>query len=106
MWYEASAMMVVYALYFTVMFQNPRISRWVKSKVSGFKKNNNLANVVIDPHNAPKKDEDPRLSVISAYGSYVDHSDDPSFAEEHRESLKKLEAEDKAGMFGTILCYY
>lgn len=99
MWYEASAMMVVYVLYFTIMFQNPKISRWVKSKVSGLKKNNNLANVVIEPPNAAKKDDDPRLSAISAYGSYVDHSDDPNYVQEHRESLKKIEEEDKAGMF-------
>lgn len=94
MWYEATAMMVVYVLYFSIMFQNPRISRWVRSKVG--KKNKNLENVTVEP---PKnaKDGEPRISTISAYGSYVDHSDNPKYEEEHRKTLEKLENEEKIG---------
>lgn len=94
MWYEATAMMVVYVLYFTIMFQNPMISRWVKSKVS--KKTKNLENVVIEPVTS-EKTEEPRMSVISAYGSYVDHSDDPNYEVEHRKSLQQLEEDEKTG---------
>lgn len=97
MWYEASAMMVVYVLYFTVMFQNPKISRWVRSKVG--KKQKNLANVVVEPPTTEKtgKKEEPRGSVISAYGSYIDHSNNPNFPEEHRKSLEKYEEEEVQG---------
>lgn len=94
MWYEATGMMVAYIIYFSVMFQNPKISRWVKSKVG--KKNNNLQNVVIEPIEGEKKEE-PKMSIISAYGSYVDHSDEPNYEVEHRSTLEKLEEEDRKG---------
>lgn len=95
MWYEASVMMVIYVLYFTIMFQNPRISRWVKSKVG--KKNKNLENVVIEPPKEDKEKEEPRISIISAYGTYVDHSMDPNYETEHRKSLQQLEEQEKQG---------
>ncbi|CAG9825403.1 unnamed protein product [Phaedon cochleariae] len=86
-WYEATILMIAYIAYFTIMFLNTRISNFVRSKFERKKSD-------IKPERYQQA-ADARLSIISAYGAYIDTTTTPGYGEEHQKTLDKIEAEDQ-----------
>lgn len=86
-WYEGLVLFIVYFLYFTIMFQNTRISKFVKSKF-GKNKVEEL-----------EKEDNPeaRVSVISAYGTYMEEAHKPGYDKAHEKVIKQLDEADKKG---------
>ncbi|KAG5887628.1 hypothetical protein JTB14_036273 [Gonioctena quinquepunctata] len=85
-WYEATALMLIYCVYFTVMFQNKKIERFVRRKIAGNK---------VHPEIPEEYADKGRVSIISAYGTYLDDFNVPEKREEHIRTLEKIEQEDK-----------
>lgn len=86
-WYEGLVLFIVYFIYFAIMFQNTRISKFVKSK---FEKNN------VADFQAEEKPE-ARTSVISAYGTYLEEAHKPGYDKAHEKVIKQLDEADKKG---------
>ncbi|KAJ8960847.1 hypothetical protein NQ318_020144 [Aromia moschata] len=89
-WYEALVLFVIYFVYFTVMFQNHRISKWVKSH---FQKDE-VVDLQKDKDGVEVKAE-PRPSVISAYGSYVEEISKPGYDKEYDKAIMEKHEEEK-----------
>ncbi|VEN45643.1 unnamed protein product [Callosobruchus maculatus] len=111
LWYEAMILVIIYVLYFLLMFQNDRISVWVKRKV---KKNQKDLN---KNEGQNEKEIVPRVSIISAYGSYLDENTKKQLEANHQ-PLEKIEEEEvkeakksifvrpKGSLFKKIFFYY
>lgn len=84
-WYEGLVLFIVYFVYFAIMFQNTRISKFVKSK---FEKNN------VEDLQTEEKPET-RASVISAYGTYLEEAHKPGYDKAHEKVIKQLDEADK-----------
>ncbi|XP_030761401.1 sodium/potassium/calcium exchanger 4-like [Sitophilus oryzae] len=78
-WYEGLTLFIIYFLYFFVMFQNPKISRFVRRTVDKFRNRNKVAPM---KNEAAKDDlekekeynrDSVRVSVRSAFGSYSEN---------------------------------
>uniref|UniRef100_V5I898 Sodium/potassium/calcium exchanger 5 n=1 Tax=Anoplophora glabripennis TaxID=217634 RepID=V5I898_ANOGL len=84
-WYEALILFIVYFAYFAIMFQNTRISRFVKSRLGK------------DRVEDLQTDEKPeaRTSVISAYGTYLEEAHKPGYVKAHEKVIKELDEADK-----------
>lgn len=89
-WYEGLILFIVYFLYFTVMFQNERISKYVKGH---FKKNNKVQDIT-----KPVANNNERCSVVSAYGSYMEEPPHTT-----ADDLKKVEAQQDKQEEGKIV---
>nr|XP_023014268.1 sodium/potassium/calcium exchanger 3-like [Leptinotarsa decemlineata]XP_023014269.1 sodium/potassium/calcium exchanger 3-like [Leptinotarsa decemlineata] len=112
-WYEALVLMIIYVIYFTIMSQNRRISKFIRSK---FNVNKEQAAQTVEEN--PTTVPDGRLSIISAYGSYLDDVNKPGYVAEHIKTLEKLQEEEKAeaskslfrkpegSLFHKIIFYY
>ncbi|KAJ8921016.1 hypothetical protein NQ315_015812 [Exocentrus adspersus] len=87
-WYEGLILFIVYFFYFTIMFQNTRISKFIKGKFA--------KNKVEDLKEKPM-DEKPeaRVSVISAYGTYLEEAHRPGYDKAHEKVIKELDEADK-----------
>ncbi|KAL1500925.1 hypothetical protein ABEB36_006344 [Hypothenemus hampei] len=96
-WYEGLILFICYFLYFIIMFQNPRISRFIRRKLDQRK---NKSAVHDDAENGKNVDKEynrdsVRASVASAFGSYSEHVRRSAF--EHPEEFRKArEAEEEA----------
>ncbi|XP_074029477.1 sodium/potassium/calcium exchanger 5 isoform X3 [Leptinotarsa decemlineata] len=97
-WYEALVLMIIYVIYFTIMSQNRRISKFIRSKL-----NVNKEEAVQTVEENPTMVPDGRLSIISAYGSYLDDVNKPGYVAEHIKTLEKLQEEEKAEASKSLL---
>ncbi|KAJ8981096.1 hypothetical protein NQ317_005493 [Molorchus minor] len=88
-WYEALVLFIAYFIYFSVMFQNHRISRWVKSH---FEKDK----VVEFQKEEEKEKHDGRVSSISANGKdYLEETKKSGYDNQHEKDIKELDAIDE-----------
>ncbi|XP_050309560.1 sodium/potassium/calcium exchanger 4-like [Anthonomus grandis grandis] len=92
-WYEALVLFILYFVYFIVMFQNTRISRFVRRQVDRFQ--NRSAVDVISSENGKDKEfrekefsrDSVRASVASAFGTYAEEARRSAY--EHPDDYKK-----------------
>ncbi|XP_066251375.1 sodium/potassium/calcium exchanger 4-like isoform X2 [Euwallacea similis] len=82
-WYEGLVLFICYFIYFIIMFQNPRMSAFVKKH---FEKKKISAESGKDPERQYRRNS-VRTSVISAFGSYVEETRRSAF--ENSEEFKK-----------------
>ena len=88
-WYEGLVLFIVYFVYFTVMFQNARISKLVHKFVKKVSKVNKVDDCEKGSTTATTTPTT-TVAVISSYGSYVEepitkYTETKSFRESHDE---------------------
>lgn len=66
-WYEGLVLFIAYFLYFTIMFQNPRISRFVKALIQKIQRKGE----------EKKKSAAPSTSITIIDSSYITHYEEP-----------------------------
>ncbi|XP_060518277.1 sodium/potassium/calcium exchanger 3-like [Cylas formicarius] len=120
-WYEGLALFIAYFVYFAIMFQNPRISRWVRNIAAKYqaKKVDDVVDVKYAHEQRTLSNDQVRVSVLSAYGSYVKEVREAGY--ENTEAYKRgvqaekeyQERENKkspfaipAGGFWTKFCFF
>ncbi|XP_066141785.1 sodium/potassium/calcium exchanger 5-like isoform X2 [Euwallacea fornicatus] len=98
-WYEGLVLFICYFLYFIIMFQNPRMSAFVRKH---FEKKDVSAEGDTDLEKEYRRDS-VRASVASAFGSYVEETrrsafENPEEFKKHREALEQeiIEKEKKS----------
>ncbi|XP_056642201.1 sodium/potassium/calcium exchanger 2-like [Diorhabda sublineata] len=111
-WYESLIPLTIYVCYFAIMFNNKRIHRFVKRLVNRKKINisdspgnrNDISTIAkVADEDVTEEDvkktsgvkDEPKQSILSAFGSYMKEPDDPEFEIEHQKVLEKLQEEDK-----------
>ncbi|CAH1958907.1 unnamed protein product [Acanthoscelides obtectus] len=87
LWYEALALVIIYVIYFVLMFQNDRISVVVRRRVQ--KNSQNMRK----RENENEREIVPRVSIISAYGSYLDENTKKQLEANHA-PLEKIEEQE------------
>ncbi|KAF7268022.1 hypothetical protein GWI33_018823 [Rhynchophorus ferrugineus] len=102
-WYEGLVLFILYFVYFIVMFQNPRISRFVRRTIDKYKNKNTVTPTTGDAvkDEAEKEKEynrdSVRPSVRSAYGSYSESVRKPGYENsEQFKAAQKAEQEYEA----------
>lgn len=116
-WYEGLVLFICYFLYFIIMFQNPRMSRFVRKhfdrKVSKAEEGSK------DPEKIYNRDS-VRASVASAFGSYAENTrrsafENPEEFKRQREALEEAEIQEikkspfripQGGWFTKFLFFY
>lgn len=119
-WYETLIPLSVYVCYFCIMFNNKRMYKFVKRLVNRKKinitvstartsdNNNNNGISTIEKIYAANKElcygeakraseveDEPKRSIMSAFGSYMKDPEDPEFEITHLKVLEAVQEEDK-----------
>ncbi|ENN77428.1 hypothetical protein YQE_06252, partial [Dendroctonus ponderosae] len=90
-WYEGLTLFISYFVYFLVMFQNPRISRFVRRTVDRYQNKKPAASTDINEEEHKQREfnrDSVRASVASAFGTYAESARKSAF--EHPEQFKKV----------------
>ncbi|KAH1013721.1 hypothetical protein HUJ04_002675 [Dendroctonus ponderosae] len=99
-WYEGLTLFICYFLYFIVMFQNPRISRFIRRTIDKYRSNNKVdiaENGKVSESKEKEYNRDSvRASVASAFGSYAENVRRSAYEnpEEFRKAREAQEAEE------------
>lgn len=103
-WYEGLILFVVYFLYFTIMFQNVRISKFVKKLIKRnhkTKENNDCGDCVkmdiaATTNNNNNHCDRASVAVISHYGSYIEEPM-TRYSDNNKDVNKEIEAQGGNG---------
>ncbi|CAH1108952.1 unnamed protein product [Psylliodes chrysocephalus] len=104
-WYETLISLAFYIIYFVIMINNKRISKFVrkllnKEEINVTTANDQLKDVIESVEKKRKShnvndDDLPKLSHLSAYGTYMDGHADPNYENEHQKVLETIQEEVK-----------
>ncbi|XP_063918174.1 sodium/potassium/calcium exchanger 3-like [Zophobas morio] len=109
-WYEGLVLFIVYFVYFTVMFQNARISKLVHKFVKKVRKVNKVDDCEKGSTTATTTPTT-TVAVISSYGSYVEepitkYTETKSFSESQDEEEISIFRKPKGSIWKRILFVY